>query len=169
VKHTYQTNARIEQDKALNAAGVKMDLPSWLAGQNLDVNGRVVITAGTDLSQVKPEDMRVSRKDNSVVVTISVPSPQILSTEIVPNSLDIETGQGIMTRVTSRIGFSEKDLRDQAVDRLVTVAKQGALKNGVLAEAELEVIQRLEGFLNALPASGSVPVHYIVQVQPPHV
>ena len=137
-----------------------------LAGQKMEVNGRVTVTAGADLSQLKKDDISVARQGDRVIVTLNVPAPQVFSAEPVANSIDIETSQGILTRFRSRIGFSEKDLKDEALDRLVGVARDGAVKNGLLADAQRETQWRLEGFLNSLAATSDAHVTYVVHMQP---
>ena len=170
IKHTYQSNAAIEASKDLTVGVTDFGLPSWLAGQKMQVNGRVTVTAGADLSQLKPEDITVVRQGDRVLVTVFLPAPQVVSAEPVPNSIDIETSQGVLTRLRTRVGFSEKDLKDGALDRLIAVAKDGAVKNGLLDDAQRETQWRLEGFLNSLPAAGDTHVTYIVRMQPaPHV
>ena len=166
IKHTYQANAQIDASKDFNLGVTDFGLPSWLAGQKMAVNGKVTVTAGADLSQLKKEDISVMRQGDRVVVTLNVPAPQVFSAEPVANSLDIETSQGMLTRFRSRLGFPETDLKDQAFDRLVAVAKDGAVKNGLLTDAQRETQWRLEGFLNSLPPNGDARVTYIVRVQP---
>jgi len=166
IKHTYQTNARIDAGKDLNLGVTDLGLPSWLAGQKMDVNGKVTVSAGADLSQLKKEDISVQKQGDRVLVTLNVPAPQLFSAEPVANSIDIETSQGVLTRFRSRVGLSETDLKDSALDRLITVAKDAAMKNGLLSEAQRETQWRLEGFLNSLPAPGNAHVSYVVHMQP---
>jgi len=166
IKHTYQANAKLDASKDFNLGVTEVGLPSWLAGQKMEVNGRVTVTAGADLSQLKKEDIVVTRQGDRMVVTLNVPAPQLFSAEPVANSIDIETSQGVLTRFRSRVGFSEKDLKDGALDRLIDVAKQGALKNGLLNDAQRETQWRLEGFLNSLAATGDGRVTYVVHMQP---
>jgi hypothetical protein len=166
IKHTYEANARLDASKDFNLGVTDLGLPSWLAGQKMDVNGKVTVTAGADLSQLKKEDISVARQGDRVVVTVNVPAPQVFSAEPVSNSIDIETSQGVLTRFRSRIGFSEKDLKDGALDRLVAVAKEGAVKNGLLNDAQRETQWRLEGFLNSLSPTGDARVTYVVRMQP---
>jgi hypothetical protein len=167
IKHTYQSNASINAAKDFNLGVTDVGMPSWLAGQKMQVNGKVQVTAGADLSQVKPEDIVVARQGKDVQVTIFLPSPQLLSAEPLANTVDIETSQGVLTRMRTRIGLSEKDLKDNALDRLIAVAKDGALKNGLLNDAQRETQWRLEGFLNSLPRTGDSHVTYIVKVRQP--
>lgn len=165
IKHTYQANAQMDASKDFNLGVTDLGLPSWLAGQKMEVNGRVTVTAGADLSQLKKEDISVARQGDRVIVTLNVPAPQVFSAEPVANSIDIESSQGILTRFRSRIGFSEKDLKDEALDRLVGVARDGAVKNGLLTDAQRETQWRLEGFLNSLAASTDGRVTYVVHMQ----
>ena len=128
-------------------------LPSWLAGQKMQVNGRVTVTAGADLSQLKKEDISVTRQGDRMLVTLNLPAAQIFSAEPVANSIDIETSQGMLTRFRSRVGA-------------FIFAKDGAVKNGLLTDAQRETQWRLEGFLNSLPGAGDGHVIYVVHVQP---
>ena len=166
VKHTYQSNASLNAGKDFNAGVTEVGLPSWLAGQKMSVNGKVTVTAGADMSQVRKEDLRISRNGEAVEVTIVLPSPQILSAEVVPHTLDIDTSQGVLTRFRSRVGFSERDLKDEALDRLIAVAKEGASKNGLLVDAQHELESRLAAFLNSLPRTGKEQVTYRVEARP---
>jgi hypothetical protein len=167
IKHTYETNVSINAGKDLNLGVTDVGMPTWLAGQKMQVNGKVQVTAGADLSQVKPEDIVVARQGRDVQVTIFLPPPQLLSAEPLANTIDIETSQGLLTRARTRIGFSEDDLKDGALDRLMAVAKDGAVKNGLLNDAQRETQWRLEGFLNSLPRTGDSHVTYIVKVRQP--
>ena len=166
VKHTYQSNASLNAGKDLNAGVTEVGLPSWLAGQRMSVNGKVTVTAGADMSQVRKEDLRIARNGEAVEVTIVLPPPQILSAEVVPHTIDIDTSQGVLTRFRSRIGFSERDLKDEALDRLIVVAKEGASKNGLLVDAQRELESRLAAFLNSLPRTGKEQVIYRVEARP---
>jgi hypothetical protein len=166
VKHTYSGNAHIDAEKVLSAGPARLSLPSWMAGQKLDVTGEVVITAGVDLAKVRPEDMQITRQGQDVHVVITTPAPEILSTELVPNTMDIDTSQGLFTRVRTTVGFDEKDLRDQAADQLALVAKRSALEQGVLDDAAYETERRLQAFLNGLPQTGTGRVTYVVVARP---
>ena len=66
-----------------------LDHQAWLAGQKMEVNGKVTVTAGADLSQLKQEDISVTKQGDRVVVTVNVPAPQVFSAEPVANSIDI--------------------------------------------------------------------------------
>jgi hypothetical protein len=167
MKHSYSAAAGIDISKGLSAGPARVSLPSWLAGQELDVEGNVVVSAGVDMSQVSEDDIEVLRLAEQVQVVISLPPPQILSAELQPGTLDIDTSQGVLTRLRTRLGLSEQDLRDQAVDRLVTAAKAEAVREGLLIEAGRETELRLGALLNAIPKLNGEPVTYIVRVQEP--
>ena len=168
VKHTYAGEAHIDATKVLNAGPKRVALPSFLAGQQLDAKGNVTVTAGVDLSRVRPEDMEVTRQGRDVRVTIRVPAPEILSAELVPNTLDMSTNAGIATRLRQAIGLKEEqDLRDRAADEVVLVARETAIQQGILEEAAREAERRLEAFLQSLPQSGNERITYIVEVRPP--
>ena len=166
-KHTYGVSADIDVDKALRAGPTRVGLPGWLAGQDLKVSGEVAVAAGVDLSGLTAEDMEVTAHPGGAHVVVRVPSARILSTEILPGTTDIDISQGIMTRLKTRIGLSERDLRDEATDRLGTVARNAALEKGVLEDAAGETELRLETFLASLPRTGEGQVSYDVQVDRP--
>jgi hypothetical protein len=138
-----------------------------MAGQSLDVTGDVTVTAGVDLAKLRPEDMQIARQGRDVQVLITVPAPELLAAELVPNTLDMDTSRGILTRIKTTAGFDEKDLRDQAADQLVLVAKRSALEQGILDDAARETERRLQAFLNGLPQTGDERVSYVVVARPP--
>lgn len=163
VKHTYGTEARIETQNVLNAGPRRITLPGFLAGQSLDVEADVVITAGVDMARVQPEDMEIICQGKLCQVTIRVPAPEILSAEIVPNSLDMSTSEGLITR----LGIGEKDLRDRAADQVVIVAKEQAIRQGILTDAARETERRLQAFLQSLPQTGDGKITYTVITREP--
>ena len=167
VKHTYAGQEHVEAGKILNAGPARVALPSFIAGQKLDVTGNVIITAGVDLSKVKPEDMEITRQGRDVRVLIHVPAPEILSAELVPNTLDLSTSAGLVTRLGQSVGIEEKDLRDRAADQVVLVAKERAVEQGILDDAAYETERRLRTFLQSLPQTGDERVTYDVDVRPP--
>lgn len=167
VKHTYQGNAEVDAAKVLNAGPARVSLPSFIAGQKMSVKGKVTVTAGVDLARVRPEDMQVTRNGKDTHVVIAVPQPQILSAELVPNSLDMDTSAGLLTRLKTSLGLSEQDLRDQAADRLIAVTKASAVENGILDDAARESERRLQAFLQSLPQSGDGRITYEVRAAAP--
>jgi hypothetical protein len=169
VKQTYQAHAAVDVSKVFSAGPARVSLPSWAAGQEMNVRGDVTVTAGVDMALIKPEDIELIREGAAVRVVISIPEAAMLGSEVKPGTLNLSTSQGILTRLKTRLGFSEKDLRDQAVDRLVTAASDRALKQGILDEARAEGKRRLEAFLNGLPQAGDVTVTYVVIMPPPPV
>jgi len=167
VKHTYDANAQVDASKVLNAGPLHTSLPSWMAGQKLGVTADVAIAAGVDLSKVRPEDMQVVRDGNGVRVLITVPAPELLSAELVPSTLDMDTSRGFLTWLKTSVGLNEKDLRDIAADQVVLIAKQSAADQGILDDAAREAESRLQTFLNSLPQTGDAPVTYQVVARPP--
>jgi hypothetical protein len=167
VKHTYQGNAEVDARNVLNAGPASVSLPPWLAGQQLKVKGNAVVTAGVDLSKVRPEDMQVTRNGRDTTVTITLPPPEILSTELVPGTLDMDTSAGLLTRIRTSVGLSENDLRDRAADQVALLARESAMERGILDEASFEAERRLQTFLNSLPQDGDGRTTYVVQVRPP--
>ena len=169
VKHTYAGEAHIEAAKVLNLGPKQWSLPGAVAGQKLDVKGNVVVTAGVDLSKVRPGDMEVTRQGKDTHVRVRVPAPEVLSAELVPNTLDMSTSAGMLTRVRQSIGLSEKDLRDRAADQVVRVARESAVEQGMLDDAARETERRLAAFLQSLPQTGTERVTYVVEVQQPNL
>jgi hypothetical protein len=165
VKRTYLASSQVDVDKALGAGPLRVGLPGWIAGQELEVKGQVVVSAGVDLSGVSAEDGVVTRQGEAVQVLINVPPAAVLSREILPGTMDIDTSQGVLTRLRTRIGLSEQDLRDGAVDRLMLTAEEAALKGGILDDASQEAKLQLEGFLNGLALAQEQDVRYVVQVR----
>jgi len=167
VKNTYAGRAHVDADKVLSAGPKRLTLPGWVAGQELDVRATVTVTAGVDLSRVGPEDMEITRRGKDVHVLIRVPAPEVLSTELVPNTLDMSTSSGIITRVRRSVGLAEQDLRDRAADEVTDVARTTAVEHGILDDAARETERRLQGFLQSLPQTGSERVTYTVVVREP--
>lgn len=166
VKQTYAGQARIDATKTLAAGPVRVALPIWAAGQQLDVTGRVIVTAGVDLARVRPEDMEVTRQGKDTLVRIRVPAPEIMSTELAPDSLQMSTRTGVITRAIQGVGGGDKDLRDRAADEVTRVARETALRQGILEDSRGEAERRLQAFLQSLPQSGG-RVTYVVEVQAP--
>ena len=166
VKHTYDANAQVDASKVLNAGPLHASLPSWMAGQKLDVTADVAVAAGVDLSKVRPEDMQIVRDGDAVRVLITVPAPELLSAELVPSTLDMDTSRGFLTWLKTSVGLSEKDLRDIAADQVVLTAKQNAAEQGILDDAAREAEARLQTFLNSLPQTGDERVTYQVVARP---
>ena len=170
VKYRYEANAGTDVDKSLRAGPASVSLPGWVAGQTMDVQGEVLVSAGVDLSTLTPEDIEVVRSGSETRVIIHVPEPRVTSTEIIGGTFDVDTSQGLLTRAKSRIGLGDKDLRDEAPDRLVQAAEASAVQSGILVEAGQETRLRLEQFLGDLQQStggsavyevriGDVPLH----------
>ena len=165
VKDTYAANTRVDVEKVFRAGPTRVDLPGWIAGQNMKASAKMSVSAGVDLGQLQADDVQVERRGRDTHVIISVPAPQILSTELVPNTMDIDTGQGVLTRVKTGLGFSEKDLRDGAMDGLVRSAQKEAEATGILDEAGRQVRLRLETFLAGLPREPNSNIDYEVRLR----
>lgn len=166
VKQTHATQSRIEAEKVLNAGPMRVSLPGWAAGQKLDIRGRAIVTAGVDLSRVGTDDMEVIREGKETKVLIRLPAPEVLSTELAPNSLELNASSGVLTRIGQSIGVSEKDLRARAADQVMVAARENALQQGILDDAARESERRLQAFLQSLPQPGG-RVTYIVTVREP--
>ena len=147
VKYRYEANAGTDVDKSLRAGPASVGLPGWVAGQTMEVQGEVLVSAGVDLSALMAEDIEVVRSGPETRVIIHLPEPRITSTEIISGTFDVDTSQGLLTRAKSRIGLGEKDLRDEAPDRLAEAAQASAMQSGILVEAGQETRLKLGQFL----------------------
>lgn len=163
VRDTYDTHANTEFHKRLNAGLATFELPGWVAGQELDVHAKVTVSAGVDLSQVAPEDITVTAAGRDATVTIAIPEARVTSTEIDPSAFDITTHAGLLTRLRKTVGLGERDVRDQAVGAVTSVARDEALREGVLEAAGAEARARLQALLQSLPQPpGGAHVTYAV-------
>jgi hypothetical protein len=167
IKHQYDAATKITVHKGLDAGPLSTGLPGWIAGQELKVDGEVLVAAGIDLSALRPEDITMNDAADGREVVVHVPAPQVTSTEIVGGSLDMDTSRGILTRVRTNIGLSERDLRDEAGDSIAAAARSKAINDGLLTEASSEAKTRLEGFLNSLPKADGDNVVYRIEVASP--
>jgi len=165
VRDTYAANARIDVEKVFRAGPAKTSLPSWLAGQDMKVSGKVLVSAGVDLGSLTPSDIQVRHDGQNTHLVIRIPAPQVIATELVPNTMNMDTSQGILTRLKTRLGFSEADLRDQSVDQLARSARNEAEKTGLLDEAGRQAQARLEAFLASLSRAEKDHVTYEVRVR----
>lgn len=168
VKHTYAGQARVDDSKRLAAGPVRLGLPNWVAGQQLDVTGEVRVTAGVDLSAVSPDDIEVQRTGKETRVLIRLPAPMVLSSELLPDTLDLSTHEGVLTRVSRRVGVNERDLRDIAADQVIASARGAAIDQGILSDAAVEAQRRLGAFLAMLPAADG-RVTYVIEIRAPAV
>jgi len=166
VKDTYSSQSHTEFKKRLNAGFTKVSLPGWVAGQELDVSAEVTVAAGVDLSQVRPEDIQVIPQGRDAVVVIRIPEANITSTEINGETFDISTSAGVMTRFRRTIGLGEQDVRDPSVGVVTSLAREQAIRDGILAEATEEARRRLQEFLQSLPQTGPGQTTYLVELQP---
>ena len=166
IKHQYAASTEIDVNKGLAAGPLRTSVPGWLAGQEMKVDGQVLVAAGVDLSQLRPEDIIVTESELGTEVLVRVPAPFVTSTEIVPGSLDMDTSKGLITKVRTNVGLSERDLRDEAGDAIAQAARNRAVTDGLLIEAAFETKRRLESFLNGLPQSSGQKTFYRVEVAP---
>jgi hypothetical protein len=166
VKQTYASHSEIDVSQKLNLGPKSVGLPSFLAGQRLKAKGQATITAGVDLSRVKPEDMQVTRDGKNVQVALTLPPPQVLSSALEPGTLDLSTSSGMLNRFGQAVGLNEQDLRDRAADEVTLAAREQALEQGILLDAAQEAGRRMQAFLQSLPQTGSERVTYVVTVRP---
>jgi hypothetical protein len=164
VKHTYDASTSIDVSKDLNAGPARVALPGWIAGQDMRASAQVEVAAGVDLSAVTVSDIEVFYEAETTRVLVRIPAPQLFSRQLLPDTMDMDTSQGVLTRLKTRLGGSEKDLRDQAADRLAVAAETSALENGILTEAGVEAKLRLGRFLNDVASATSQNVVYVVEV-----
>jgi hypothetical protein len=167
LKNTYAGTAHIEVSKRLRAGPVRVGLPGWVAGEQLDVTGTVTVAAGVDLSGVGPADMTITQAGKDTVVTVHLPAARVLSTELQPNTLKMSTGEGLITRVGQRIGMTDTDLRNRSADEVLRTARDTAIEQGLLDQAGRETAHRLQTFLQSLPQPAGSKVTYVVKVREP--
>jgi len=169
-KDTYDTSSNTDFHQRLNIGVMKFSLPGFIAGQELDVKAHVTVAAGVDLAQVTPEDIEVIYQGDGAVVIVRIPPAQITSTEIDPNTFDISSGKGFLTRLSSTVGLGGRDVRDGAVDAVTSIAREEAIRGGLLDAASLEAKTSLQQFLQSLPQPEGSKVTYLVEYQapPPH-
>lgn len=165
-KDTYDTRSNTDFKKRLNLGVTRIGLPGFVAGQELDVKANVTVAAGADLSQVRPEHVEVIQNGNDAVVIVRIPEAQITSVAVDPESFDISTSAGILTRMRSTIGLGERDVRDGALEAVTALARDEALRSGILDEATRQARQQLQAFLQSLPQTGDGSVTYRVELQP---
>ena len=164
VKHTYDASTSIDAAKVFSAGPARLSLPGWVAGQEMKATGQVEVAAGVDLSGLTAADIKVFDEGDRLRVLVRVPAAQLLSRQLLPGTMDMDTSQGVVTRVKTRVGLGEADLRDQAADRLALSAETAAVENGILTEAGLEATLRLERFLNEIALASDQNVTYVVEV-----
>lgn len=165
VKDTYDSRSHTAFNKRLNAGFTKIGLPGWVAGQDLKVTAKVTVAGGVDMAQVRPEDIQVIQNGQDAVVVVRIPEAQVTSTEIDANSFDISTSAGILTRIGNTVGLGDRDVRDSAVGAVTNLARDQAVADGILAQAQQEARTRLQAFLQALPQSGPGHITYLVEQQ----
>lgn len=163
---TYDTRSNTDFKKRLNLGVTKFALPGFVAGQELDVKAQVTVSAGVDLSQIRTEDIEVVQNGSDAVVIVRIPEAQIMSTEIDPDSFDISTSAGLLTRMRSTIGLGEHDVRDGAPGAVTTLGREEALRSGILDAATLAAREQLQAFLQSLPQVGEGHITYRVELQP---
>ncbi len=155
VKRTYASQAHQSVAQTLAAGPVRTSLPGWLAGQQLTASGEVTVTGGVDLEQITSDDITVTHTGKTEQVFVHAPAPQVQSSELVPGSLHMSTGSGLLNNLGGIAGISEGDLRNGAADQVIAVARNTALQQGILVEAGHEAQRRLQAFLMSLPHDGA--------------
>jgi hypothetical protein len=167
VKHTYEGNASIETEEVLKAGPKQVTLPGFIAGKRMQAQANVVVAVGVDLDQLKASDMEIRQDGTQTRVIVHTPSPVILSTEIVPGTFDVSTDAGFVTSIRQAAGRDHDDLRDRAVDAVVSVAQETAIEQGILVESQRETERRLQSFLQSLPQVGDQSITYVVVTRDP--
>src|SRR5688572_18201164 len=165
-KDTYDTSSNKDFHKRLNLGLAKIGLPGFIAGQELDVDARVTVAAGVDLSQVTEDDLEVIQNGEDAVVVVRIPEARITSAEIDPESFDIDTSSGLLTKVRGTVGLPERDVRDGALESVTELAREEALRGGIIDEATRQAREQLQAFLQAMPQAGETRVTYLVELQP---
>lgn len=166
-KDTYDTKSNTDFHQRLNLGLTKFNLPGFVAGQELDVTARVVVSAGVDMSQVTAQDIEVIENGDGTVVIVRIPQARITSTEVDPESFDISTSKGLLNKLGSPVGLGGHDVRDGALAGVTSIATEQAIRGGLLNEASAEATTRLEAFLQGLPQADGAKVTYLVEYQAP--
>ena len=166
MKDTYDTRSNKDFHQRLNLGLTKVGLPGFIAGQELDVEARVRVSAGVDLSEVTPEDIEVIQNGDDAVVVVRIPEAQLTSTEVEAESFDIDTSAGLLTHFRNTIGLDGKDVRDDALESVTEVAREEALRSGITDEATRAAREQLQAFLQSIPQTGDGTTTYLVEVQP---
>lgn len=166
-KDTYDTRSNTDFRQRLNLGVTKFKLPGFVAGQELDVKAEVTVSAGVDMASVTAQDIEVIQQGSGSVVVIRIPQAQITSIEINPQTFDISTDQGLVTKLGSTVGLGGKDVRDGAVEAVTSIAEEEAIRGGLLGVASAEARSRLQAFLQSLPQAAGGNVTYLVEYQAP--
>ena len=166
-RDAYDTRSNTDFQKRLNLGVKKFGLPGFLAGEELDVEARVNVSAGVDLATIRPEDIEVVSQGDSAVVVIRIPRAELMSTEIDAESFDISTSQGLFDRIGGAVGLGGRDVRDGAVEAVTSIAREEALAGGLLNEASIAAREQLQGFLQSLPQGEGQQVVYLVEFEAP--
>jgi hypothetical protein len=165
-RDTYDASSNTDFHQRLNLGVAKFGLPGFVAGKELDVKAKVKVAAGVDLSQVRPEDIEVIQNGDSAVVVVRIPEAQVTSTEVDPESFDISTGSGVLNRIGSTVGLGGRDVRDGSVEAVTSIAREEALRTGLLDEATRQAREQLQAFLQSIPQPNGAKITYLVEVQP---
>jgi hypothetical protein len=164
-KQTYATHTEQTVSQTFSVGTSRVALPGWLASEQMRVEGQAQVLAGVDLSQVKPEDITVTGSGKNRSVQVAIPQAQVLSTELVPNTLHISTMAGVLPQLEWALGISDDQLRNRSADSLLQAGRQAAEQQGIETSAAAEAQQRLTSFLQALPADGG-HISYTVVIKP---
>jgi hypothetical protein len=165
VEQTYSARTQQRVDQSFDLGSSHVALPDWLAGEQLTVQGQARVLAGVDLAQVRPEDIHVTGSGKHRSVQVNIPPAQVLSTELMPNTLRVSTTSGLLPLVEQAFGINDDQLRNRSADLLVQAGRQAAEQQGIDAAAGAAAQQRLAGFLQNLSADGG-QVSYTVSVKP---
>jgi hypothetical protein len=166
-KDTYDTSSNRDFHQRLNLGLTKFNLPGFVVGQELDVKAHVTVAAGVDLSQVGPEDLEIIQQDGGSVVVVRIPAAKVTSTEIDADTFNISTSKGLLNKLGSTVGLGGGDVRDGAVAAVTSLARDEAIREGLLTEAGAEARTRLQQFLQSLPQDQGSHVTYLVEFQAP--
>ncbi len=165
IKQTYATRTQETVNQAFTLGTSRVNLPGWLAGEQLTVQGQAQVLAGVDLAQIRPEDIAVRESGRTRTVQLTIPAPRIVGTELVPNTLRVSTTEGFLPEIEQALGISDDQLRTRSADLLLQAGRQAAEQHGIEASAAAEAQRQLTSFLQSLPAGGG-QVTYRVTVRP---
>lgn len=144
VSHLQRLN-RLETARQITNHIVEVEasngLPVWLAGERVLLIARVEAVAGVDLSEVKPEQIRVEGKR----VQMRLPEPRLLNVSI------NEAHTKVYDRKRGWLVFQpDKEIETRARQQAIAEAREAALKGELTELARRNAQERLTELMRSL-------------------
>lgn len=130
--------ASFHAEKIVEARSTIDPLPAWVAGDRVLLVAHGIVTAGIDLSQLGPGDI----KSEGGVVHVRLPACSILQVRLDDRSYVYDHHPGIFSRVDPAL---ESEARLKAEDEI----KAAALTSGILTRADRCAETSVAGLLHA--------------------